>query len=145
MYYSTKRQQFLIDQGYAFKVITSLKGMESFPNLAYREKAEQQELLTAVLLANERDADIASDVKHVEGDLAGTVTSTKNIGFPSAKRTGGSLFALSGAGTMGYIEKNKSVNKGLKNAGGEARHRLFKTRDKEVQKARKEAKKAQQQ
>jgi DNA excision repair protein ERCC-3 len=24
MYYSTKRQQFLIDQGYAFKVITNL-------------------------------------------------------------------------------------------------------------------------
>ena len=28
MYYSTKRQQFLIDQGYSFKVITHLDGLE---------------------------------------------------------------------------------------------------------------------
>eukprot|EP00966_Prymnesium_polylepis_P259987 6005689-Prymnesium_polylepis.1 len=28
MYYSTKRQQFLVDQGYAFKVITNLAGMD---------------------------------------------------------------------------------------------------------------------
>lgn len=31
MYYSTKRQQFLIDQGYSFKVITELRGMEEMP------------------------------------------------------------------------------------------------------------------
>ncbi|CAI2164311.1 16351_t:CDS:10 [Funneliformis geosporum] len=29
MFYSTKRQQFLIDQGYAFKVITKLEGMDT--------------------------------------------------------------------------------------------------------------------
>ncbi len=33
MYYSTKRQQFLIDQGYAFKVITQLDGMDNVKDL----------------------------------------------------------------------------------------------------------------
>ena len=33
MFYSTKRQQFLIDQGYAFKVITHLDGLKKLPGL----------------------------------------------------------------------------------------------------------------
>ena len=53
MYYSTKRQQFLIDQGYAFKVITNLEGMDSDPNLVFRTHQEQMDLLKGVLLANE--------------------------------------------------------------------------------------------
>ena len=35
MYYSTKRQQFLIDQGYSFKVITNLLDAAGAP-LAFR-------------------------------------------------------------------------------------------------------------
>ena len=35
MYYSTKRQQFLIDQGYSFKVITNLLDNAGAPVLAY--------------------------------------------------------------------------------------------------------------
>ena len=31
MYYSTKRQQFLIDQGYSFKIITNLLDAAGFP------------------------------------------------------------------------------------------------------------------
>lgn len=53
MYYSTKRQQFLIDQGYAFKVITNLEGMDSDPNIVFRTHQEQMDLLKAVLLTNE--------------------------------------------------------------------------------------------
>ncbi|CAL4961976.1 unnamed protein product [Urochloa decumbens] len=45
MYYSTKRQQFLIDQGYSFKVITSLPPPEEGPNLSYYTLDEQLELL----------------------------------------------------------------------------------------------------
>ncbi|RCV33472.1 hypothetical protein SETIT_7G086200v2 [Setaria italica] len=48
MYYSTKRQQFLIDQGYSFKVITSLPPPEEGPNLSYYTLDEQLELLGKV-------------------------------------------------------------------------------------------------
>eukprot|EP00494_Astrolonche_serrata_P007893 UN07927 len=41
MYYSTKRQQFLIDQGYSFKVITSLPPPEEGPNLSFHTLDEQ--------------------------------------------------------------------------------------------------------
>jgi DNA excision repair protein ERCC-3 len=53
MYYSTKRQQFLIDQGYAFKVITNLEGMDSDPNIVLRTHQEQMDLLKGVLLTND--------------------------------------------------------------------------------------------
>ncbi|XP_066312364.1 general transcription and DNA repair factor IIH helicase/translocase subunit XPB1-like isoform X3 [Miscanthus floridulus] len=46
MYYSTKRQQFLIDQGYSFKVITSLPPPEEEPNLSFYTLDEQLELLS---------------------------------------------------------------------------------------------------
>jgi DNA excision repair protein ERCC-3 len=53
MYYSTKRQQFLIDQGYAFKVITNLEGIDSDPSLVFKTKNEQMDLLKSVLLTND--------------------------------------------------------------------------------------------
>ena len=143
MFYSTKRQQFLIDQGYAFKVITHLDGMENMPELVYKTRDEQIELLSSVLLANEHEADLGTDVRGGEGDLAGTVTS-KSFGFPiktpGAQRTTGSLAALSGGQHMSYIEQNKSANKKLARATGSApqRHQAFLKRDKERAAAKKD-------
>ncbi|KAG6909940.1 transcription factor TFIIH complex ERCC-3 subunit [Tephrocybe rancida] len=143
MFYSTKRQQFLIDQGYAFKVITHLDGLEGLPDLVYRTRDEQIELISSVLLANESEADLGSDIRAAEGDLAGTVTS-KDFGptkFPTAQRTTGSLTALSGAQHMSYVEKNKAANKSLAREAA-PRHKLFAKRDKEKAAARKEARAA---
>ena len=42
-----------MDQGYAFKVITHLSGMEQLPDLAYSSARERRELLQQVLLKNE--------------------------------------------------------------------------------------------
>jgi DNA excision repair protein ERCC-3 len=143
MYYSTKRQQFLIDQGYAFKVITHLDGLEDLPDLVYKTRDEQIELISSVLLANESEADLGSDVRAAEGDLAGTVTS-KDFGptrFPTAHRTTGSLTALSGAQHMSYVEQNKSANKKLAREAA-PRHKLFAKREKEKAAAKKEAKEA---
>ncbi|KAG9315264.1 P-loop containing nucleoside triphosphate hydrolase protein [Chiua virens] len=122
MFYSTKRQQFLIDQGYAFKVITHLDGLEDLEDLVYKTKDEQIELISS------------------EGDLAGTITS-KDFGvakFPGAQRTTGSLTALSGAQHMSYVEQNKSANKKLAREAA-PRHKLFSKRDKDKAAARKEA------
>ncbi|RDB26079.1 putative DNA repair helicase ercc3 [Hypsizygus marmoreus] len=139
MFYSTKRQQFLIDQGYAFKVITHLDGLENLPDLVYRTRDEQIELLQSVLLANESEADPGTDVRAGEGDLAGTITS-KDFGtlkFPAAQRTTGSLTALSGAQHMSYVEQNKAANKNLARSEPAPRHKLFMKREKEKAAARK--------
>lgn len=137
----------MIDQGYAFKVITHLDGLDSLPDLVYKTRDEQIELISSVLLANESEAELGSDVRAGEGDLAGTVTS-KDFGFPgktsapSAKRTTGSLTALSGGQHMSYIEQNKSANKKLAREANANRHKLFAKREREKVQAKKEARKA---
>uniref|UniRef100_A0A670K4C8 General transcription and DNA repair factor IIH helicase/translocase subunit XPB n=1 Tax=Podarcis muralis TaxID=64176 RepID=A0A670K4C8_PODMU len=56
MAYSTKRQRFLVDQGYSFKVITKLAGMEE-EELMFSSKEDQQQLLQKVLQASDMDAE----------------------------------------------------------------------------------------
>lgn len=135
MFYSTKRQQFLIDQGYAFRVITHLVGMEDMPGLVYKSQAEQIELLQSVLIANESDADLGSDLQGTEfgggarrggGGGGGGSGPSMNAAVAKASRTTGSLNALSGAQHMSYIERNRSVNKSLNKEQG--RHKLFQKR-----------------
>lgn len=145
MFYSTKRQQFLIDQGYAFKVITHLDGLDTLPDLVYKSQSEQIELMQSVLLANESAAELGTDIRAGEGDLAGTITS-KDFGAPpgkvaAAQRTTGSLTALSGAAHMSYIEQNKSANKRLAREAA-PRNKLFVKRDRDLAAAKKEARAA---
>ena len=47
MSYSRKRQRFLVNQGYSYKVVTSLSGMDSEP-LALSTQKEQLALLEQV-------------------------------------------------------------------------------------------------
>ncbi|QRW06602.1 DNA excision repair protein ERCC-3 [Ceratobasidium sp. AG-Ba] len=144
MYYSTKRQQFLVDQGYAFKVITHLAGMEEDPELVYKTKSEQLELLSAVLLESEDKADLGD--KMAKGDLDSVIRRGGGGGkFGGGKqqvqRQAGSLGALSGAQQMAYMERNRSVNKQLarddKNKGHASK--LFEQHHKNREKKRKEA------
>jgi len=128
MYYSTKRQQFLIDQGYAFKVITHLDGLQSMPGLVYPTKTQQIELLQAVLIANEAALDFSgSDLMDLDAEKAAKARS--RAAKYEAKRTMGSLPALSGAQNMSYIESNKGQNKQLAREHNANRHKLFKKRD----------------
>ncbi|KAG0044299.1 transcription factor TFIIH complex ERCC-3 subunit [Gryganskiella cystojenkinii] len=143
MYYSTKRQQFLIDQGYAFKVITNLDGMDQEQDLVYSTNQEQMSLLQSVLLAQESEADLNEDVEPDMDDLTGNTTRRSGGGGGSVlshasrggtslaggshgvKRTVGGLKSLSGGDQMAYIEYNKSVNLKDKDKKGE-HHPLFK-------------------
>ncbi|GAA5824105.1 hypothetical protein JCM3770_003784, partial [Rhodotorula araucariae] len=141
MYYSSKRQGFLVDQGYAFKVITSLDGLEQLDNLVYPTKAEQIELLQSVLLANETDADTAAGDDGVGALASGNGNKDPTGGFgspapfgrrdgaPQAMRIAGSLQALSGGQSMAYSERQKSANKQLAKDAKSQRHNLFKKRD----------------
>ncbi|CAG8452113.1 8017_t:CDS:10 [Ambispora leptoticha] len=123
MFYSTKRQQFLIDQGYAFKVITKLDGMEKAPNLVYQKKEEQVRLLNEVLEANESDAAIDDDVEANADDLPGTTTSTNFERIPGYTRSSASLKSLSGADGMSYLESDgQTFRKAIGVGGGSLEH-----------------------
>lgn len=112
MYYSTKRQAFLVDQGYAFKVITHLHGMENLPNLAYASARERRELLQEVLLKNEEAAgiEIGDDADNSVGRGVNAHKKAKS----KAVRGEGSLAGLAGGEDMAYMEYSTNKNKDLK-------------------------------
>ncbi|CAJ1937395.1 unnamed protein product [Sphenostylis stenocarpa] len=93
MYYSTKRQQFLIDQGYSFKVITSLPPSDEGPRLSYYHLEDQLALLGKVLSAG----DDAVGLEQLEEDA-------DEIALHNARRSHGSMSAMSGAKGMVYME-----------------------------------------
>lgn len=114
MYYSTKRQAFLVDQGYAFKVITHLHGMESLPNLAYSSPRERRELLQEVLLKNEEAAGIemGDDNDNVIWKNGGGRKRPKTKS--KAVKSEGSLAGLAGGEDMAYLEYSSNKNKDLR-------------------------------
>ncbi|KAH7071312.1 TFIIH basal transcription factor complex helicase XPB subunit [Paraphoma chrysanthemicola] len=116
MYYSSKRQAFLVDQGYAFKVITRLEGLENSADLAFATPSDRRELLMDVLLARDEDA----KEERIEGDAFGSnYASGKNKKKKNGvRRAAGTLSELSGGQTMAYMEFNKSRNKELKGSKG---------------------------
>ncbi|CAK9436417.1 uncharacterized protein LODBEIA_P09750 [Lodderomyces beijingensis] len=117
MYYSTKRQAFLVDQGYAFKVITHLSGMEQLPDLAYASARERRELLQQVLLKNEDAAGVEIgddiDTNFIPREQRMRLEREKMSG---ATRTAGSLAGLAGGEDMAYIEYSKNKNKELRDS-----------------------------
>lgn len=99
MYYSNKRQRFLVNQGYSFKVVNRLAGMDE-ADLNYDTKAEQAELLQKVLTATDADAETEEIV--LEGG-----SRSKGKVF---RRQGGSAGVSGGTG-MSYVEYNKNRSK----------------------------------
>lgn len=111
MAYSTKRQRFLVDQGYSFKVITKLAGMEE-EELAFSTKEDQQQLLHKVLAASDLDA----EEEIVAGEFGSK--SLTHVG-----RRVGTMSSMSGADDTAYMEYHTPRNK---NAAGKHVHPLFK-------------------
>ena len=62
MAFSRKRQRFLVNQGYAYKVITKLAGMETDSDLMYKNHDERVLLLQQVMAATDADAEEESIV-----------------------------------------------------------------------------------
>ncbi|XP_048454485.1 general transcription and DNA repair factor IIH helicase subunit XPB isoform X1 [Rhincodon typus] len=106
MAYSAKRQRFLVDQGYSFKVITKLAGMDE-EDLAFATKDEQQQLLQKVLAASDLDA----EEEVVLGDFGSKGQVSRRMGTMSS---------MSGADDTVYLEyhRTKSFGKNI--------HPLFK-------------------
>ncbi|KAM9085347.1 general transcription and DNA repair factor IIH helicase subunit XPB [Balaenoptera ricei] len=109
MAYSTKRQRFLVDQGYSFKVITKLANMEE-EELAFSTKEEQQQLLQKVLAATDLDAE--------EEVVAGEFGSRSS----QVSRRFGTMSSMSGADDTVYMEYHSSRSK----ASNKHVHPLFK-------------------
>eukprot|EP00171_Calliarthron_tuberculosum_P012563 IDg12563t1 len=110
MFYSQKRQQFLIDQGYAFKVITHLDGMNE-AKLDFSSKHEQLQLLESVLVANEAEAS-----ERLENDAEERELSMLGVGGGyggGINRRPSSLATLTGARGARYNEFNRGATPSL--------------------------------
>ncbi|XP_038646115.1 general transcription and DNA repair factor IIH helicase subunit XPB [Scyliorhinus canicula] len=99
MAYSAKRQRFLVDQGYSFKVITKLAGMDE-EDLAFATKDDQQQLLQKVLAASDLDAE-EEVVLGEFGSKSGQVS-----------RRFGTMSSMSGADDTVYLEYHRSKSFG---------------------------------
>ena len=129
MYYSQKRQQFLIQQGYAFKVVTDLIGDGDRPQLHYSTREKQIELLERVLRLGEAEAGeelLPAD----EDDIR------RGGKAAAARRTQGSMLALSGAkgAYLEYSTGAKGVGKGFGSGGVSnkpvrPKNKIFRERD----------------
>ncbi|KAI3972026.1 hypothetical protein MKW92_040184 [Papaver armeniacum] len=114
MYYSAKRQQFLIDQGYSFKIITSLPPPDAGAELGYHSRDEQLHLLRMILNAGD---DMVA-MEQLDED-----TNDTNL---EARRTLGSMSAMSGASKGKY--PGQGHLKSTKPKDPAKRHSLFKKR-----------------
>lgn len=128
MYYSTKRQAFLVDQGYSFKVITQLAGMEKMENLVFNSAQMRRELLQKVVVDTESKRGL--DDEDNTDDLFYATKGRKR----GVKRTAGTLGELSGGQDMAYIEQRKSANKALKKKPEKSK--FFKKVDREKERLR---------
>ncbi|KAG5308969.1 ERCC3 helicase, partial [Pseudoatta argentina] len=106
MNYSRKRQRFLVNQGYAYKVITKLAGMDEEPDLMYGNRDEQGQLLQQVLTASDTDA----DEERIPGE-----------GSKPIIRKAGTMMSISGADDTVYYEYKKAPGSSTAN-----KHPLFK-------------------
>lgn len=129
MFYSSKRQQFLIDQGYAFKVITHLEGMDK-AKLDFETTEEQLDLLAAVLSANEADATEHLDVDDEERALAGNGPGGGLGKLDVMRVRPSSLSSLTGARGMRYseFERGRPPSIPLPKSRQVLRHALFRKR-----------------
>jgi len=104
MSFSRKRQRFLVNQGYAYKVVTKLAGMDEDPELLYSTRETQVTLLQQTLAANDAD---------VEEEGVGAQNAAGSAGV----RRKGNMASMSGADDAVYLEKR---------GGRQETHPLFK-------------------
>jgi len=94
MSFSRKRQRFLVNQGYAYKVVTKLAGSDKDDELYYKHKEQQVTLLHQTLAAN--DADLEEEVVTANGTARG-----------GGVRRAGNMASMSGADDNVYLEVRK--------------------------------------
>ena len=112
MYYSAKRQSFLINQGYSYKVITRLASEED--NLFFSTKEEQRQLLERVLSATDRGED-------KDEESIGQIASSSS----TVERRAATMNSLSGADETTYMEVTKKPHANGTHRSNKPKHELF--------------------
>ena len=124
MYYSTKRQQFLVDQGYAFKVITNLieegggDGLRATPRRAGGAPRSDDGQVRGGRARRLNDAEAA------EASQADGAGGFGGGGGAGTKRKSGSMSEMSGGAELSYHERPAARRRlGLRCSGRGARAR----------------------
>ncbi|CAH8429246.1 unnamed protein product [Dicrocoelium dendriticum] len=117
MQYALKRQRFLVNQGYAYKVITRLSGMEH-ETLRLSTKQEQAELLHRVLASTEEDA----MEERLPADPDDVTLTKRTVPADSATRKPSRMASLSGADDAIYVDTSSAA---VRRNKMKERHPLF--------------------
>lgn len=138
MRFSAKRQAFLVDQGYSFKVITKLDGMSQMEGLGFTDPAEKKLLLQATLkdhLAEGEDA-YDSSISDDSGGAKKAQTSQRRGNRGRNKRKADAI-----SNSNAKLPQGKESNNTAPNASTNAPKKARKTRA--VKPSKKESKQVQ--
>jgi DNA excision repair protein ERCC-3 len=110
MFYSAKRQQYLIDQGYTFKVVTNLCERAAADavkyNYVYSTPEHDRDLLRRLLLA---ETDLEKEQRAEDAAIRKSNPDGAGLADAGSKRTAGmSMSQVSGGSGMRYKEMNSS-------------------------------------
>eukprot|EP00697_Spironema_sp_BW2_P016819 gnl/Spiro4/825_TR455_c0_g1_i1.p1 gnl/Spiro4/825_TR455_c0_g1~~gnl/Spiro4/825_TR455_c0_g1_i1.p1 ORF type:complete len:845 (+),score=299.24 gnl/Spiro4/825_TR455_c0_g1_i1:87-2621(+) len=125
IYYAAKRQQFLVDQGYTFKIETGICDSLSDRGYFYSTLKEQEELLATVIRTADQDAD---DEKIADKDDISADIVARNKMVKSSK---GKLIASTRQPTLASVSGGAHATYGEFTTAGPAlqeRHPLFRDR-----------------
>ncbi|GAB4818176.1 hypothetical protein N2152v2_005222 [Parachlorella kessleri] len=98
VYFTNKRQQFLIDQGYSYKVLANILEQADRDRLLLSKKEEQLDVLAKILSSTEAEAQGAEEKDDLRDDVG--VARRR----PIAKRRTGDIAALTGGAGLTYME-----------------------------------------
>ena len=122
MFYSAKRQQYLIDQGYTFKIVNNLSeradAVAITQNYRYNSPETDRALLR-ILLDNDRDKVVESAQRAEDSAIRNNNKDGAMLADAAPKRTAGTLSSLSGGSGRSYREMT---------SGSSKRHPLFQKR-----------------
>jgi DNA excision repair protein ERCC-3 len=130
MYYSAKRQQYLVDQGYTFKVIQDLVEIADKASTLLQSKKQECDLLSLVLNSNTTSDDLAEEKairKNVDEDYDNVNQTGPAVGRQGAETEsrGGTGPVLMGKGIVQNLSRPGAhvVLGGQAPAGGRGRGR----------------------
>jgi DNA excision repair protein ERCC-3 len=109
MFFSTKRQQYLIDQGYTFKVVQDLADIADRESTLLTTVEQEIQLLNKVLCFNYASYDAVED-RELSRKAQGEMEDEDDAGAGGGggggevRRRAGKLSAVSGAGGSVYTE-----------------------------------------
>ena len=105
VFYAAKRQSFLIDQGYSFKVLDRGSSLSGAPGLPLSSRRAQLDLLAEILASTETDAEEAA----IDWNGTDTACSAEQVSaLAPIRRVGGGLAELSGGSGILYQEFDRA-------------------------------------